>query len=86
MVAFLQRIRANGKRVLEDLHRLRSFGAASPYVANSKGGDGVCKGVVRPALSPADIEARQWLMERARDAGRKSKGRMLCEPLSDCGE
>ena len=55
--AYLERVRANGKRVLEDLHRLRSFGAAPPYVATSKGGDGVSKGVVRPALSHADIEA-----------------------------
>ena len=67
--AYLERVRANGKRVLEDLHRLRSFGAAPPYVATSKGGDGVSKGVVRPALSHADIEARQWLMERASEAG-----------------
>ena len=35
----------------------------------ARGGDGVAKGVVRPALTPEDMEAREWLLSRARDAG-----------------
>ncbi len=46
------------KRFLEDLHKLRSFGAT-----------GVGKGVVRPAFSEADIAARQWLAGRMQEAG-----------------
>ena len=46
------------KRFLEDLHTLRSFGAA-----------GVGKGVQRPAYTEPDIAARDWLAERMRDAG-----------------
>jgi N-carbamoyl-L-amino-acid hydrolase len=45
-------------RFLDDLHALRQFGAS-----------GVGKGVVRPAYSPADVEARGWVAERMRDAG-----------------
>lgn len=45
-------------RFLADLHKLRSFGAS-----------GVGKGVMRPAYSEADIEARQWLADQMRDAG-----------------
>lgn len=48
----------NAERFLEDLHKLRSFGAS-----------GVGKGVVRPAFSKADIAARQWLAERMEEAG-----------------
>ncbi len=48
----------NAQRFLKDLHDLRQFGAS-----------GVGKGVVRPAFSPADIAARQWLAERMVDAG-----------------
>src|SRR6056297_4283984 len=48
----------NTDRFLAELHKLREFGAA-----------GVGKGVVRPAYSAADIEARQWLVERMREAG-----------------
>ncbi|MFW8635963.1 Zn-dependent hydrolase [Cribrihabitans pelagius] len=48
----------NPERFLEDLHQLRSFGAA-----------GVGKGVVRQAYSEADIAARQWLAGRMEDAG-----------------
>ncbi len=43
---------------LKDLHDLRAIGAA-----------GVGKGVVRPAYSAADVEAREWLAGRMRDAG-----------------
>lgn len=43
-------------RFLEDLHKLRSFGA-----------QGI--GVVRPAFSDADIAARKWLLARFADAG-----------------
>lgn len=53
-------IRVNPERFLKDLHHLRSFGAA-----------GVGKGVMRPAFSPYDIEARQWLAGRIEAAGLK---------------
>ncbi|MBY6135428.1 hydantoinase/carbamoylase family amidase [Nocardioides marinus] len=46
------------QRFLQDLHQLRSFGAA-----------GVGKGVVRQAFSEADIAARKWLAERMDAAG-----------------
>lgn len=45
-------------RFLADLHRLRQFGAA-----------GVGKGVVRPAYSAPDVEARLWLAEQMAAAG-----------------
>jgi N-carbamoyl-L-amino-acid hydrolase len=45
-------------RMLDQLHRLRRFGAA-----------GVGPGVVRPAFSDADIAAREWLAGQMRDAG-----------------
>ncbi|OED48481.1 Zn-dependent hydrolase [Rhodobacteraceae bacterium (ex Bugula neritina AB1)] len=48
----------NPQRFLDDLHRLRSFGAS---------GDG--KGVVRQAYSDADIAARKWLAGRMKEAG-----------------
>lgn len=43
-------------RLLADLRTLRSFGA-----------DGT--GVVRPSLSPIDLEARRWLVDRFTEAG-----------------
>ncbi len=46
----------NPDRLLGDLQRLREFGA-------------VGNGVVRPALSPIDIESRTWLLERMATAG-----------------
>ncbi|MEX3313526.1 Zn-dependent hydrolase [Sulfitobacter sp. PS-8MA] len=51
-------MKIDGARFLKDLHDLRAIGAA-----------GVGKGVVRPAYSEADIEARQWLANRMRAAG-----------------
>ncbi|WP_171234831.1 Zn-dependent hydrolase [Ruegeria sp. HKCCA6837] len=48
----------NHERFLADLHKLREFGAS-----------GVGKGVIRPAYSQADIQARKWLAERISDAG-----------------
>lgn len=45
-------------RFLSDLHTLRGFGAA-----------GVGKGVVRPAYSPADVDARKWLAGKMQEAG-----------------
>jgi len=48
----------NTDRFLRDLHKLRSFGAS-----------GVGKGVVRPAFSKADIDARQWLLAQFEAAG-----------------
>jgi len=47
-------------RFLGDLHRLRTFGAA-----------GVGRGVVRPAYSEPDAQARQWLAEQMTAAGLK---------------
>lgn len=46
----------NGKRLIEDLERLRSFGATGT-------------GVVRLALSPIDMDARRWLAQRMEEAG-----------------
>lgn len=48
--------RINADRLLADLHALRRFGAAG-------------NGVVRLALSPADMAARRWLVERMNAAG-----------------
>lgn len=45
-------------RFLESLHRLRAFGAS---------GEG--KGVVRPAFSQADTDARLWLLDQFAEAG-----------------
>jgi N-carbamoyl-L-amino-acid hydrolase len=72
-MSYVSAIRANGKRVLEDLHHLRSIGAGGTYVPTAFGGDGICKGVVRPALSPEDIEARCWLMDKTKEAGLEPK-------------
>ncbi|MFC3614730.1 hydantoinase/carbamoylase family amidase [Lutimaribacter marinistellae] len=52
----------NAERFLADLHKLRQFGAA-----------GVGKGVVRPAYSKADIEARAWLSDKMAEAGLTSR-------------
>jgi N-carbamoyl-L-amino-acid hydrolase len=46
----------NPKRLMDDLKRLRNFGAAGP-------------GVVRLALSPVDLQSRRWLAERMGEAG-----------------
>jgi N-carbamoyl-L-amino-acid hydrolase len=46
----------DANRFLADLHQLRSFGATGT-------------GVVRPAFSPPDILARDWLAARMEDAG-----------------
>lgn len=46
------------QRFLDSLHHLRSFGAS-----------GVGKGVVRPAFSAADIDARAWLADQLRACG-----------------
>ena len=48
--------KVNAQRLLDDLRKLRTFG-------------GVDNGVVRPALSEADIESRHWLKNRYADAG-----------------
>ncbi|EDQ06721.1 N-carbamoyl-L-amino acid hydrolase [Sulfitobacter indolifex] len=53
-------MKINAARFLKDLHGLRAIGAA-----------GVGKGVVRPAYSAADVEARDWLAGRMREAGLK---------------
>jgi len=46
----------NAQRLLDDLRKLRTFGREGT-------------GVVRPALSKADIESRHWLKERCTAAG-----------------
>ncbi len=51
-------MKPDADRFLSDLHELRKIGAA-----------GVGKGVVRPAFSPADIAARDWLAGRMAEAG-----------------
>lgn len=51
-------VKVDPERFLSDLHQLRSYGAS-----------GVGKGVVRPAYSEADLEARGWLAERFEQAG-----------------
>ncbi|MDU8927599.1 Zn-dependent hydrolase [Alisedimentitalea sp. MJ-SS2] len=48
----------NPDRFLSDLHTLRQFGAS-----------GIGKGVVRPAYSKPDIEAREWLRGRMEEVG-----------------
>jgi beta-ureidopropionase / N-carbamoyl-L-amino-acid hydrolase len=48
--------RINAERLLKDLRDLRAIGA-------------VGTGVVRPAFSDADMEARRWLMRRYEEAG-----------------
>ena len=49
-------IRINGDRLLNDLQTLRGFGACGT-------------GVVRRSFSTVDLESRQWLVGRMRDAG-----------------
>ena len=49
----------DAQRLLADLRELRRFGACE-------------NGVVRPALSDADIESRRWLARRYEDAGLKA--------------
>ena len=46
----------NPQRFLADLHALRSIGADGP-------------GVVRPAFTEADIEARKWLIAQIEEIG-----------------
>ena len=48
----------NPKRFLKSLHQLREFGSS-----------GVGKGVVRPAFSPQDIAARDWIAQQMQSAG-----------------
>ena len=51
-------LQVNPERFLKSLHQLREFGAA-----------GVGKGVERPAYSPQDIAARDWIAQQMRSAG-----------------
>ena len=46
----------DGDRLLDDLYTLRSFGSSGT-------------GVVRPSLTPVDLEARRWLRDRMAAAG-----------------
>ena len=48
--------RIDANRLLSDLHTLRAIGAQG-------------RGVVRPAFSAADMEARRWLQRRYEEAG-----------------
>ncbi len=50
----------NRQRLLEDLHKLRSFGACG-------------NGVVRTALSEVDLESRNWLRDKFAEAGLNSR-------------
>eukprot|EP01062_Namystynia_karyoxenos_P024989 TRINITY_DN19792_c0_g1_i1.p1 TRINITY_DN19792_c0_g1~~TRINITY_DN19792_c0_g1_i1.p1 ORF type:complete len:483 (+),score=134.86 TRINITY_DN19792_c0_g1_i1:90-1451(+) len=50
------------RRVIDELNQLRQFGAA-----------GVAKGVIRPALSEADVAARKWLSLRFEGAGLRAE-------------
>ncbi|MEX3007318.1 hydantoinase/carbamoylase family amidase [Hoeflea sp. TYP-13] len=52
----MPQISINSGRLLEDMSRLRTFGACGT-------------GVVRPAFSEADIAARKWLANRMKEAG-----------------
>lgn len=52
----MKRIKIDTRRLLADLHDLRSIGARGP-------------GVVRPAFTDADVAARQWLANRMQEAG-----------------
>ncbi|SIT41594.1 Amidase, hydantoinase/carbamoylase [Paraburkholderia ribeironis] len=49
-------VKIDADRLLNDLKRLRSFGATGP-------------GVVRLALSPVDLASREWLVGRMTEAG-----------------
>lgn len=55
-VATRARLPIDGRRLLADLQQLRRFGASGT-------------GVVRPALSEADVASRHWLVDRMRGAG-----------------
>ena len=50
-------VKVNEKRFIESLNKLREFGAA-----------GIGKGVIRPAFSASDIEARNWIAKLMREA------------------
>ncbi|MEM1286229.1 MAG: hydantoinase/carbamoylase family amidase [Pseudomonadota bacterium] len=52
----MAKIEINPQRLLDDLNRLRSFGAQG-------------KGVVRPAFSDADVQSRKWLATQMSAAG-----------------
>lgn len=52
--------RINPDRLLADLDQLRTFGACG-------------NGVMRPSLSPVDMQARHWLAQRMRDAGLEAR-------------
>ena len=55
--------RIDGGRLLADLKHLRTIGAEGP-------------GVVRPAFSPKDMEARHWLARCYEDAGAASRAKL----------
>ena len=52
----MSKVEINADRLLGDLDQLREIGRVST-------------GVVRPAFTEADIEARKWLAQRFEDAG-----------------
>mmetsp|Transcript_5366 Transcript_5366/g.7892 ORF Transcript_5366/g.7892 Transcript_5366/m.7892 type:complete len:445 (+) Transcript_5366:1040-2374(+) len=63
---------ANGARVVKDLHILRSIGGVD-YDPKSFGGDSKPKGVVRPALTVADLQARKWFVNKCQEAGLRTR-------------
>ncbi len=52
----ISNVSIDGKRLLADLYRLREFGTYKT-------------GVHRPTYSPVDMQSREWLAERMREAG-----------------
>lgn len=50
-------VKVNEKRFINSLNKLREFGAS-----------GIGKGVIRPAFSASDIEARNWIAKLMREA------------------
>ncbi|MEM9967535.1 MAG: hydantoinase/carbamoylase family amidase [Pseudomonadota bacterium] len=55
-------MKINEDRFLSDLHALSRFGAS-----------GIGRGIIRPAYSEADVEARRWLAQRFSDAGLQTR-------------
>ncbi len=49
-------VEINADRLIDNLRHLRTFGAYDP-------------GVIRPSLSPVDMESRRWLVARMAEAG-----------------
>tara|TARA_Y100000746_G_C15364195_1_gene391398 strand:- start:354 stop:674 length:321 start_codon:yes stop_codon:yes gene_type:complete len=50
-------VKVNEKRFIDSLNKLREFGAS-----------GIGKGVIRPAFSVSDIDARNWIAKLMQEA------------------